>query len=233
MIATDNESDMENKIKVIITGATGMVGEGVMHECLENSAVEAVLIVNRKPSGCEHPKLKEIVHTDFFNFSAIENELSDYNACFFCLGISSIGVKPDEYFRMTHTLTLHVAQTLSRINPAMTFCYVSGAGTDSTEEGRSNWARVKGKTENDLVKLPFIKVFNFRPGFIKPTEGLKNMQFLYRYLGWLFPIGRALYPKGFCTLKELGLAMIYVAGRGYEKNVIEGDDIILIAAKQV
>jgi uncharacterized protein YbjT (DUF2867 family) len=233
MIATDNESDMENKIKVIITGATGMVGEGVMHECLENPAVEAVLIVNRKPSGCEHPKLKEIVHTDFFNFSAIENELNDYDACFFCLGISSIGVKPDEYFRMTHTLTLHVAQTLSRINPAMTFCYVSGAGTDSTEQGRSNWARVKGKTENDLVKLPFRKVFNFRPGFIKPTEGLKNMQFLYRYFGWLFPIGRALYPKGFCTLKELGLAMIYVAGRGYEKKVIEGDDIILIAAKQV
>ena len=226
-------SIINSKIRAIITGATGMVGEGVLHECLENPAVEAVLIVNRKPSGFEHPKLKEIVHTDFFNFSAIENELSDYNACFFCLGISSIGVKPDEYFRMTYTLTLHVAQTLSRINPAMTFCYVSGAGTDSTEEGRSAWARVKGKTENDLVKLPFKKVFNFRPGFIKPTEGLKNTQFLYRYFGWLFPIGRALYPKGFCTLKELGLAMIYVAGRGYEKKVIEGDDIILIAAKQV
>ena len=224
---------METKIRVIITGATGMVGEGVMHGCLENPAVEAVLIVNRKPSGCEHPKLKEIVHTDFFNFSAIENELSDYDACFFCLGISSIGVKPDEYFRMTHTLTLHVAQTLSRINPAMTFCYVSGAGTDSTEEGRSAWARVKGKTENDLVKLPFRRVFNFRPGFIKPTEGLKNMQSLYRYFGWLFPIGRALYPKGFCTLTELGLAMIYVTLNGFKKKVIEGDDIILIAAKQV
>ena len=147
-----------------------MVGEGVMHECLENPAVEAVLIVNRKPSGCEHPKLKEIVHTDFFNFSAIENELNDYDACFFCLGISSIGVKADEYFRMTHTLTLHVAQTLSRINPAMAFCYVSGAGTDSTEEGRSAWARVKGKTENDLVKLPLERSLIFAPALLNQPK---------------------------------------------------------------
>lgn len=233
MLATDNKSNMENKIKVIITGATGMVGEGVMHECLENPAVEAILLINRKPSGMVHPKIKEIIHVNFFDFSSIENELIGYNACFFCLGISSIGVKPDEYFRMTHTLTLHVAETLSRLNSEMTFCYVSGAGTDGTEQGRSNWARVKGKTENDLLKLPFKQVFNFRPGFIKPTEGLKHTHYFYKYVNWLFPIGRKLYPKGFCTLKELGLGMIYVTLNGFKKKVIEGDDIILIAAKQV
>ena len=219
---------METKLKVIITGATGMVGEGIMHECLQHPDVEAVLVINRKPAGVSHPKLKEIIHTDFFNLSAIENELSSYNACFFCLGVSSVGMKADEYYRLTYTLTIHVAETLSRLNKEMTFCYVSGAGTDSQAKSKG-WAGVKGKTENDLMKLPFKNVFAFRPGFIKPIKGLSNAHNFYKYIGWLFPIGRALYPNGFCTLRELSLAMIHITRSRYSKNIIEGKDIILLA----
>ena len=218
-------------IRAIVTGATGMVGEGVMHECLQHPDVEAVLIINRKPSGFSHPKLKEIIHTDFYNFSAIENQLVGYNACFFCLGVSSVGMPEQEYYKVTYTLTMHVATTLSRLNPEMAFCYVSGAGTDSTEKGLSRWARVKGKTENDLTKLPFQQVFNFRPGFIKPTKDLKNINKYYRYIEWLFPIGRALYPSGFCTMEELGTAMINAARKGYEKQILEGKDIIELAKR--
>lgn len=220
-----------NKIRAIITGTTGMVGEGVLHECLMHPDVEAVLIINRKTYGLKHPKLTEIIHKDFFDLSAIENQLAGYNACYFCLGVSSIGMKEPDYFKLTYTLTMHVATTLSKLNPDMTFCYVSGGGTDSTEKGSSMWARVKGKTENDLMKLPFKQAFNFRPGFIKPTEGLKNTLKMYRYFLWLFPIGRALYPNGFCTLKELGLAMIHTVTKGYEKNIIEGKDIIELAKR--
>lgn len=216
-------------VKAIITGTTGMVGEGVLHECLINDAVEAVLVINRKPCGVQHPKLKEIIHADFFDLSAIEAQLSGYNACFFCLGVSSVGLNADDYYRLTYTLTMHVAETLSRLNPEMSFSYISGAGTDSTEKGRSNWARVKGKTENELMKLPFKSVFAFRPGFIKPTKGLKFIQPYYTYIGWLYPIGRALYPNGFCTLKEIGLAMIHTVTQGYPKKILEGKDIILLA----
>jgi len=219
-------------IRAIITGATGMVGEGVLHECLLDPQVEAVLIINRKPSGITHPKLKEIIHRDFFDFSAIENQLTGYNACFFCLGISSIGVKEDVYFKMTYTLTMHVAETLSRLNSNMTFCYVSGAGTDSSEKGRSAWARVKGKTENDLMKLSFEQVYTFRPGFIKPTKGLKYAHTFYDYIGWLFPVGRAIYPAGFCTMKELGAAMLHVVKKGFGKKVVEGKDIIELAKQE-
>ena len=187
----------KNKIRAIITGATGMVGEGVLHECLLHPQVEAVLVINRKPCGYTHSKLKEIIHSDFFNFSSIENQLIGYNACFFCLGVSSIGLKEDTYYKLTYKLTLHVAETLSKLNTDMTFCYVSGAGTDSSEKGRSMWARVKGKTENDLMKLNFKQVFAFRPGFIKPTKGLKNTLKYYRYVSWLFPIGRVYFLMGF------------------------------------
>ncbi|MCW3085179.1 MAG: hypothetical protein JWP12_2545 [Bacteroidetes bacterium] len=222
-------STTDLKIRAIITGTTGMVGEGVLHECLNHPQVEAVLVINRKPCGVTHAKLKEILHTDFFNLTPIRDQLGGYNACYFCLGISSVGVKEAEYYKMTYTLTMHVAETLSSINSGMTFCYVSGAGTDSTEKGRSMWARIKGKTENDLMKLPFKQVFNFRPGFIKPTPGLKYTQPLYKYVNWMFPIGRALFPAGFCTLKEIGLAMIHAVTKGYEKNVVEGKDIIELA----
>jgi nucleoside-diphosphate-sugar epimerase len=220
---------MKKPIRAIITGATGMVGEGVLHECLYHPDVEAVLIINRKPLGISHPKLTEIIHADFFDLSAVEDQLKGYNACFFCLGVSSVGMKKQEYYRLTYTLTLNFAQAVSKSNPDMTFCYVSGAGTDSSEKGRSNWARVKGKTENELMKLSFRQVYAFRPGFIKPTKGLTKAHPFYKYISWLFPIGRALYPNGFCTLKELGQAMIYIVNKAYPKKVISGNDIILLA----
>ncbi|WP_419698387.1 NAD-dependent epimerase/dehydratase family protein [Mucilaginibacter sp. NFX135] len=222
---------MKTKIRVIITGATGMVGEGVMHECLQHPDVEAVLVINRKSVGIAHPKLKEIIHGNFFDLSAIESELSSYNACYFCLGVSSVGMKAEEYFRLTYTLTMHVARTLSRLNPNMIFCYISGAGTDSNEKSKG-WAAVKGKTENDLMQLPFKRVFAFRPGFIKPIKGLSNTHSFYKYINWLFPIGRALYPGGFVTLRELAHAMINITKDGYNKQIIEGKDIILLAKNE-
>ena len=219
---------MSTPIRAIITGTTGMVGEGVMHECLQHPDVEAVLIINRKPSGYTHPKLKEIVHADFFDLSAIADQLSGYNACYFCLGISSIGISKEDYTKTTYTLTMHVAQTLAGLNEGMSFCYISGAGTDSKEKG-TGWASVKGKTENDLMKLPFKQVFAFRPGFIKPIKGLTKTHKFYKYILWVFPIGRALYPSGFCTLQELALAMIKVVKDGYPEKVLEGKDIIALA----
>ena len=152
------------KIRAIVTGATGMVGEGVLHECLLHADVEHILVINRRPCGISHPKLKELIHTNFHDLSSIENELQPYNACFFCLGVSSIGLKEPEYHRLTYDLTLHVAH-IGKQNSEMVFCYVSGSGTDSTEKGRSMWARVKGRTENALMQLPFKKAYMFRPGF--------------------------------------------------------------------
>jgi hypothetical protein len=213
------------KIKAIITGATGMVGEGVLHECLLNPNVERVLVINRKPCGVSHPKLEELIHTDFFDFSRIEAKLQGYNACYFCLGVSSVGMKEPEYTRLTYTLTLHTAQTLSRLSKDMVFCYVSGAGTDSSEQGRIMWARVKGKTENDLMKLPFKAVYAFRPGFMLSTKGLKNTNPYYKYVSWMYPIARPLFPNFVGTLKEVGLAMIHVVNRGYPKPVLEVKDI--------
>lgn len=215
-------------IRTIITGTTGMVGEGVLHICLQNPQVEAVLVINRKPCGVVHPKLTEILHADFYNLSPIESQLQGYNACYFCLGITSVGMKEADYFKVTYTLTMHMASILCRLNPEMTFCYVSGASTDSTEKGRIMWARVKGKTENDLMKLPFRQVFAFRPGFIKPIKGLTQTHSFYKYITWLFPIGRALFPAGFCTLPELGKAMINVTLNGYASKVIEGKAIIAL-----
>ncbi|SFD46012.1 NAD dependent epimerase/dehydratase family protein [Chitinophaga sp. CF118] len=218
-----------NKISVIITGATGMVGEGVLHECLLHSEVEAVLSISRKPSGVTHPKLKEVIHADFFNLSAVESQLSGYNACYFCLGVSSIGVKEAEYTKMTYTLTMHVAETLSKLNKEMTFCYVSGAGTDTN--GRSMWSKVKGKTEDDLFKLPFKAVFAFRPGYINPTKGLKNTLSFYKYITWMYPFFKVVFPGMVSTLKEVGLAMISVTLYGSDKRVLAVKDIIASAKK--
>ena len=220
---------METKIRAIITGASGMAGEGVMHECLLNPQVEAVLVIGRRPCGTVHPKLKEIIHGDFFDISSIESQLAGYNACYFCLGVSSVGMKEPEYYRLTYTLTLNVAQTLSRLNPGVTFCYVSGANTDSTEEGRSMWARVKGKTENDLLKLPFKSVYNFRPGGMKPTKGLKNTLPYYKYFIWLYPFLRKFFPKTVSTLAEVGQAMINSTLIVYDKHVLEVLDIVKLA----
>jgi uncharacterized protein YbjT (DUF2867 family) len=220
---------MDTKIKAIITGATGMVGEGVLHECLLHPDVESVLVINRKPGGVVHPKLKEIIHTDFFDISSIESQLGGYNACFFCLGVSSIGMKEPEYTRLTYTLTMGIAKPLSKLNPDMTFCYVSGGGTDSSEQGRSMWARVKGKTENDLMKLPFKQVFAFRPGYMHPTKGLKNVNPYYKYMSWMYPFLRMVFPGGVSTLAELGQAMVNVVRFGYEKQILEVKDIVALA----
>jgi hypothetical protein len=217
------------KIRAIITGVTGMVGEGVLHEALKDSSVEAVLVINRKPCGVTHPKLKEIIHKDFHDFSSIESQLTNYNACFFCLGVSSVGLKEPEYKKLTYDLTLHVASTLVRLNTDMTFCYVSGAGTDSSESGRSMWARVKGKTENDLMKLPFKKTYMFRPGIIEPTKGLKNTLKFYNYLGWMLPIIRFISPRFISTLSDIGVAMIKSVMKGYPKSVLEVPDIKALA----
>ena len=219
------------KIKTIITGATGMVGEGVLHECLQHDDVESVLVINRKPCGISHPRLKEIIHSDFFNLSAIENQLAGYNSCLFCLGVSSVGMKEPEFYRLTYTLTMNFAETVLKQNPGMSFCYVSGASTDSTEKGRMMWARIKGKTENDLMELSFIAVYNFRPGVIEPTKGLKNTLKAYKYFGWLIPVIRLVAPNSIITLKQLGLAMINATAKGYQKQVLEVKDIIAISKR--
>lgn len=219
------------KLSVIITGTTGMVGEGVMYECLLHSQVEKILLINRRPGGVSHPKVKEIIHHDFFDLSPIESQLKGFNACFFCLGVSSVGMNEENYHRVTYELTLNAAKTILKINPEMTFCYVSGAGTDSSEKGRSMWARVKGKTENYLLNLPFKSAFMFRPGFIEPTKGLKNTLKFYRYVGWLIPVMRSFFPKYISSLKDLGLAMINATSKGYEKSVLEVKDIIALAKK--
>ena len=206
-----------------------MVGEGVLHECLQHPDVEEVLVINRKPCGVSHPKLKEIIHADFFNFSSIELQLENYTACFFCLGVSSVGMKEVKFSHLTYDLTMHVAQTLARLNPGMTFCYISGSGTDSTEKGRMMWARVKGKTENDLMKLFPGKAFLFRPGYIHPRKGLKNALKGYRYIDWMYPLLRLVFKKYVCTLGELGLAMIHCVIMGYHQSVLEVKDIVALA----
>ncbi|UZR97573.1 NAD-dependent epimerase/dehydratase family protein [Chondrinema litorale] len=218
-------------MKVIITGATGMVGEGVLLTCLDNPQITEVLVINRKPCKVTNPKLKEIIHEDFYDVSPIENQLSGYDACFFCLGISSVGISAEDYEKITYKLTMHVAEVLAKQNPQMTFCYISGAGTDSTENGKVRWARVKGKTENDLMKLPFKAAYGVRPGFIKPIKGQKNALAFYKYVIGLFPLGRALYAKGFCKMEELANTMIYLAMHQPSKKVIEGSDIIEMAKR--
>ncbi len=216
------------KLNVIITGATGMVGEGVLLECLDNPGVEEVLVVNRRPIGRSHPKLREIIHSDFFNLAPIEPQLAGYNACFFCLGVSSVGMKKEVYQHLTYDLTLNFAQALARQNPDLAFCYVTGAGTDSSEKGRIAWARVKGATENALLKL-FKRAYMFRPGFMKPTPGQRNVNPYYKYVGWFYPIGRALFPGGFCTIKDVGLAMINAAAEGAPKAILEVKDIVALS----
>ena len=205
-----------------------MVGEGVLLECLKHPDVEQVLVINRKPGGVSHPKLREIVHADFFNLAPIEQQLIGYNACFFCLGVSSVGMSNEEYKHITYDLTLNVAQLLAKLNPDMTFCYVTGAGTDSSERGRIAWANVKGATENALMRL-FKQSYMFRPAFMKATRGQKNVKTYYKFFAWLYPIGRALYPAGFCTLEEVGRAMINAARKGYPKQLLEVKDIVKLA----
>jgi uncharacterized protein YbjT (DUF2867 family) len=214
--------------KTIITGATGMVGEGVLLECLNHPAVEQILVINRKPGGMAHPKLREIIHSDFFDLTSIESQLAGYDACFFCLGVSSVGLSQQEYAHFTYDLTLNVAQVLAKRNPDTTFCYITGAGTDSSEHGRIAWARVKGATENALLRL-FKRAYMFRPAFMKPTPGQRNVKSYYHWIAWVYPIGRALYPAGFCTLREVGQAMINAVIKGYPQPILEVKDIVQLA----
>lgn len=218
-------------IKAIITGSTGMVGEGVLLECIQHPAVESILVINRRPCGITHPKVKEIIHTDFFDLSSIEPGLTGYNSCFFCAGVSSVGMKESGYTRITYDLTMNFAQTLRKLNPEMTFCYVSGAGTDSSEKGKMMWARVKGKTENDLMKLRFRNVFAFRPAFLKAVKGQKNLPKFYKYIQLPYPVLHALFPQYFGTLSDVGLAMINCASSGAEKKVLEAKDIAEMAKR--
>lgn len=221
-------SDTSN-IRVIITGATGMVGEGVLHVSLAHPDVERVLVINRKPCGVSHPKLVEILHQDFFDLSPIEPQLTGYNACFFCLGVSSAGMKEAKYSRLTYDLTLHAASVLARLNPDMVFSYVSGSGTDSSERGRSMWARVKGKTENRLLQLPFKKAYMFRPGYIHPIKGMKNTHGYYSVLSLFYPFLKRFLPKYAVSLNELGMAMIHTVNKGYDASILECEDIHRLA----
>ena len=215
-------------MKVIITGTTGMVGEGVLLECLANPAVTEVLGVSRKPSGITNPKLKEYTVSDFLSLKENDEKLKGYDACFFCAGVSSVGKKEDEYRRITYDTTMTFARAVGP-SQQMTFIYVSGGGTDSTGKGKLMWARVKGKTENDLMKLPFKRVFAFRPGFMKITKGQQHVPGFYSYVAWLFPVIRLLAPDAVFTLSQVGKAMISAAQDGYEKDVIEVNDLKVLA----
>lgn len=225
-----------DKLKIIITGATGMIGEGVLYQCLHHPEVEEVLVIGRKTCGYSHPKLTEIIHGDFSDISSLSDRLNGYNACYFCLGVTSAGKNEVEYTRLTHTLTLNFATTLAKLNPDMTFCYISGAGTDSSEKGRIMWARVKGKTENDLVKLSFKQVYNFRPGGIEPFLPLKPTQTYYKtykYLGWLFRLIKVVAPGMVITVKDLAAAMINASLVGYPKHILEMKDMKKLAKVKV
>lgn len=212
--------------RIIITGATGMVGEGVLLTCLAQPEVEAVLSVSRRPSGRTHPKLRELLVPDFFDLAAVESQLAGYTACFFCAGVSSVGMKEPQYTYVTHDLTLHFARTLLRHSPQATFVYVSGAGTHA--DGRQMWARVKGRTENELLALPFGRVAAFRPGVMLPVPGQRHRS--YRALTWLGRWLRPVLPRYICTLREVGLAMLHAARRGAPKPVLEVPDIVRLAA---
>jgi uncharacterized protein YbjT (DUF2867 family) len=215
-------------MKVLLFGATGMVGQGVLRECLLDPDVERVQTVGRSPTGIHHPKLNEIVHRES-TYAEIEPELSGFDACFFSLGVSSAGMKAEDYERITYGITMAAAETLCRLNPQMRFFYVSGAGTDSTERGRSMWARVKGRTENALLRLPFAAAYMFRPGLIAPMHGERPKaavyQAFYTIAKPLLALLRRTFPNYVLTTEEIGQAMLIVARRGYPKHILEIRDI--------
>ena len=219
-------------MKVLLFGATGMVGQGVLRECLLDPGVESVVSIGRSPSGVSDPKLREIVHADLADYSTIESQLTGFDACFFCLGVSSVGMSEQRYRHMTHDITLAAATTLSRLNPGMVFVYVTGRGADSTEQGASMWARVKGKTENDLLKLPFKAAYMFRPAGIQPLHGIKSKtawyQAAYVVAAPVLTLLNRVAPKYVTTTEQVGRAMIKVARDGYPKPVLESEDIAAV-----
>ncbi|GAE64766.1 NAD-dependent epimerase/dehydratase family protein [Chryseobacterium indologenes] len=211
-----------NSIKIILTGATGMVGEGVLMECLENPNVSEILSISRKPSGKTHPKLKEYIISDFLSMDFNDEAIKGYDACFFCAGVSSVGMNEEEYTRITYDTTIHFAGAVLNQNPEMVFNYVSGAHTDRTESGKVMWARVKGRTENALKKMNFKAVYNFRPGFMKPVEGQLNVKWFFKPFIWFFPV---FLPSKSLTLHEVGRAMINAVQKGYPTSTLEIRDI--------
>jgi uncharacterized protein YbjT (DUF2867 family) len=216
-------------MRVVLFGASGMVGQGVLRECLLNNEVESVLSIGRSAIGQQHAKLRELLHENFLDYSDVTDKLTGFDACFFCLGVSSAGMSEERYTRVTYDIALAAARTLARLNPGMTFIYVSGMGTDSSEHGGSMWARVKGKTENDLLRLPFKAAYMFRPAAIVPLHGIKSKTIVYRIfyaaLGPLLPLLKGRFPKYVTTTEQLGRAMIQVAKDGAPKRVLENSDI--------
>jgi uncharacterized protein YbjT (DUF2867 family) len=216
-------------MRVILFGATGMVGQGVLRECLVDPGVTSVLAVGRSPSGQRDPKLRELRHDNFTDFSAIEPQLTGYDACFFCLGVSSIGMDAERYRHLTYDITMAAATTLAKLNPGMVFTYVTGRSTDSTEQGPLMWARVKGKTENDLLRLPFKAAYMFRPAGIQPLHGVRSkvgwINAIYVVSAPLLGYLTRVAPHYMTTSERLGRAMIKVARDGYPKKILESEDI--------
>ena len=223
-------------MKVIITGASGMVGKGVLLECLDHKAIDQVLVIGRSSLKMEHPKLKEITHIDFSDFSSIDDQLSGYNACFFCLGISAAGLSEEEYSKITYDYTMALAKSVYAADKDFSFIYVSGQGTASSEKGRMMWARVKGKTENDLLKMGFKQAFMYRPGMIIPHRGIKSRtksyQFMYDYFMWLVKLVKFLSPNSVVTTTQIGLSMINATQKGFPRNIIDPKDIIELAEEK-
>jgi uncharacterized protein YbjT (DUF2867 family) len=216
-------------MNVLLFGGTGMVGQGVLRECLLDSGVASVVSIGRSATGVTDPKLREIIHADLTNYAPIEAQLAGFDACFFCLGVSSAGMTEEQYSRVTYDITVRAAETLARMNPAMTFVYVSGQGTDSSERGRTMWARVKGRTENALLRLPFKAAFMFRPGIIVPRFGARSRTALYRIPYMLtrpfLPLLLGAFPNQVLTTDEIGRAMLLVARKGAPRKVLETADI--------
>jgi len=220
-------------MKVLIFGTTGMVGQGLLRECLLDPAITTVQVVGRTPVGVQHAKLQELLMPDLYSYDAVEEQLRGFDACFFCLGVSVSGKSEAEYTRITYDLTMAAAQTLCRLNPQMSFAYVSGASTDSSERGSAMWARVKGKTENALLALPFKAAWMFRPGAIQPMHGEVSKTPAYRWFyaltGPLLSLLRGLFPRHITTTEQLGRAMINVARRGHASGIIRNADIAGLA----
>jgi uncharacterized protein YbjT (DUF2867 family) len=221
-------------MKVLIFGATGMVGQGVLLECERDPGVTSIVALGRTPVAGQHPKLTNLVHNDLSNYEGLDAQLTGFDACFFCLGVTSNGMSETDYTRVTYTWTVAAAETLSGLNPGMTFIYVSGSGTDSTEKGRSMWARVKGRTENAVLGLP-LKAYMFRPGFIQPLDGIESKtpsyRIFYKVLAPLMPLLRRALPNQVLTTREIGRAMLSVARQGYEKRILETRDIRAVVSR--
>lgn len=222
-------------MNVLITGATGMIGSGVLTECLESSRVKNVSVLGRSTTGRQHPKLKEFSLPELDALATLNGQLGPLDACFFCLGVSAVGMKKDAYERITYDLTTRIAKQLLSRNPGMIFCYVSGEGTDSAEKSMQHWARVKGKTENALLEMPFKAAYMFRPGFVQPVKGAKTKTALYRavyaVMAPLYPVWNAFFPQRLCTTETIGKAMIAVVAAGAPKRILHAADINILAEK--